>query len=121
MNGSYARFILSRFFWVTLIVVGFCALPGPRSVLDKMGDYLMAPDSVNSMWAGMHLSLVHFCWLFGFDLQLLPYPAGVDKQLAAIAFLGSVVLQAAIILLACFLLRGSLTHYDDDGEELEEE
>lgn len=121
MNGSYARFILSRIFWVTVIAVGFCALPGPRSVLDNLGDYLFSPHSLNSLWAGMHLSLVHFCWLFGFDLQLLPYPAGVDKQLAAISFLASVVLQAIIILLACLLLRGSLTHYDDDGEEFEEE
>ena len=85
-----------------------------------MGDYLMAPDSLNSLWAGMHLSLIHFCWLFGMDLQLLPYPPGVDSQLAAIAFLGSIVMQVVVFLVAALLLRGSLTHYDDDVDEAEE-
>lgn len=120
MNGAYVRFLLTRLFWFLVILGGFCALPGPRSVLQKLVGYLLAPTSVESMWAGLHLSLIHVCWLLGFDLQLLPYPQGVDPQLAAIAFLASIVVQAVLLFLIVFLLRGSLRHYDDDGDEAEE-
>ena len=121
MNGGYIRFLILRLFWALVIVGGFCALPGPRSLVQKVIGYISAPTSVESLWAGLHLSLIHFCWLFGLDMQLLPYPPGVDSQLAAIAFLGSVVMQAILFVLAFFLLRGTMTHYDDDPEEFEEE
>lgn len=117
MDKHYLRYLLKRFFFIFALLVGFSLLPGPRSLLDRATSYLLSTNSLDSMWAGLHLSLIHFCWLLGFQMPRLTYPENVDSQLAAVAFLLSVILQVVIAIALYFGYRIAFVWYDDDAAD----
>ena len=121
MDSYYLRHVLKRLFIFSMLLVGFSLLPGPRALLDKVTDYLLSPNSLSSMWAGMHLSLIHFCWLLGFEIPQLVYDEGVDTQLAAFVFLVSVIVQVSVAVACVIAYRMLFMWYDDDVPDPEVE
>jgi hypothetical protein len=103
--------VLLRRLAVLMIVVGFCMLPGPRGLLADLGGFLFEEDTLASFAAGLHLSLVHFCWLFGLEMPTWEYPENVDSQLAAIALIISLAVQIAIVMFLIYVWRGTMHWY----------
>jgi len=121
MQAGLFSHILRRAFWALLLLVFVCMLPGPRSLIDSVSGYLTRPKSLDSILSGLHVSVTHFCWLFGLELQSIPYPDNVDPLVAAISLLFSVVVQVFVLIVAFFLWRYMFIVYDDDVADPEEE
>ncbi len=121
MPRSYFYFLARRFIWCILIITGICCMPGPRSLINKASEYVLTAESQASLRAGFHLSATPYCWLFGWEIQTLPYPESVDSLLAAIAFLISTLFQCALAALLYLVYRNRFIWYDDDHDEEDEE
>lgn len=117
MPDSYFAFMLRRVTIAVVILIGFCLLPGPRSLIAGALGYIFEPESVQAIWVGFHLSVIHFCWLFGFEIQWLPYPPGTDALLAGVSFLLSVFVQVVVVLGLYIGGRILFVYYDDEGED----
>jgi hypothetical protein len=97
MDSGFYWYALKRLALVTALVVCFCMLPGPRSLISNQLAYLWLPTSVESISYGTHLSLIHFCWLLGYELPSLQYPDYVEPQLASTAIVVSITCQLGIL------------------------
>ncbi len=114
MNDSFLWYMFKRFMAIFAIVVGFCMLPGPRRILGNALNHILAADSQNSLWTGFHLSMIHFCWLLDFEMQLLPYPKSVDPLLANTALLFGIVLQVTVAIGIWMLSNFAFLYYDPE-------
>lgn len=121
MHDSYAWYLFKRFLTIALLVGGFCLLPGPRRLVGYGLDYLLTPESQQSLWAGFHLSVIHICWLFDLDMQLLPYPEEVDPLLANLALLIGIAGQLCIATLVWAAGRFVFVYYDPERPTEEED
>ncbi len=119
MEITYTQILLRRLA-ILLIAIGFCLLPGPRAFLSNLLEYLIEPDTLASFQAGLHLSVIHFCWLFGLEMPTWEYPENVDSQVAAIALIVSVVVQLAVVWFLFVIWRGTMHWYYTRKAFLEE-
>jgi hypothetical protein len=105
MDLDFFSYVIKRLSVVVLFAIGFCLLPGPRSLLAEFFGYLAAPESVQALKLGTHLSLVHFCWLLGFDIPAFEFPENGENVLTAFAIVVSIILQLVALQLGLFLWR----------------
>ncbi len=119
MEITYTQILLRRFAFL-LIAIGFCLLPGPRALLEDLLGFMFEPNTIASFEAGLHLSVIHFCWLFGLEIPTWDYPENVDPQLAAIALIVSGVVQVAVLMFLVYVWRGTMHWYYTRKAILEE-
>jgi hypothetical protein len=119
MEITYTQLLLRRIA-ILLIFVGFCLLPGPRTLLTDIFGFLLQPSSIASFEAGLHLSVIHFCWLFGLSMPAWEYPEHVDSHLAAFALVISLIIQIGLVLLGIYFWRGAMHWYYTRKALLEE-
>ncbi|MFK7737034.1 MAG: hypothetical protein AB8B50_13445 [Pirellulaceae bacterium] len=111
MDLDFFSYVLKRLSVVALFIIGFCLLPGPRSLLAEFYGYLSAPESVEALKLGTQMSLVHFCWLFGFELPVFEFPENGENVLTALAIVVSIILQLVALRLGLFLWRFGWQRY----------
>ncbi len=105
MDLDFCKFVLKRLAIAVVILGIFCLFPGPRSILEKLIAYLSLPESVASLGAGLHLSLLHYCWLLGFELPPFEFPQCAAPILAASAIVLSIAVQLVVLQIAVILWR----------------
>lgn len=111
MDLDFFKYVAKRLALFGLILAGLCLLPGPRSLVDLLVEFLCQPSSVASFSSGLHLSLVHFCWLFGLPIPVLEFPAGTDPLLVASTIVVSLFAQLIVLRVISILWTGSMHHY----------
>lgn len=114
MNDSFYWYMFKRCVFFSILLAGFCMLPGPRRIVANAVGHLLTPESQDSLWCGFHLSLIHLCWLFDFKMQLLPYAESVDPLLANSAFLFGILLQVAVVGGVWMLSNFAFLYYDPE-------
>lgn len=119
MDISFRQLVLRRIAFL-IVVVGFCLLPGPRSLISDTFGFLVTPESIHSFAAGLHLSLIHFCWLFGLEMPSWEYAEQVDPQLAALALFMSAIFQVCVFSLLVYAWNAAMHRYNLRRAELEE-
>lgn len=112
MDLDFVTYLIRRFSVAVVLLLLFCLLPGPRALLDDLFDYLASEENVEAMNAGLHLSVIHFCWLFGFELPALEFPSTGDNLLTASCILFSILGQLLAVQIGFILWRyGWFTYY----------
>ena len=111
MDLDFFKYVAKRLAFFGLFLAALCLLPGPRSLLDMLIAFLCQPSSVESFSSGLHLSLIHFCWLFGLPIPELEFPAGTDPLLVASTIVISLFAQLIVLRLISILWTGSMHHY----------
>ncbi|MEM8734748.1 MAG: hypothetical protein AAGG44_11025 [Planctomycetota bacterium] len=111
MDLDFVTYLIRRFSVAAILLVLFCLLPGPRSLLGDLFGYLASEENVGAMKAGLHLSVIHFCWLFGFELPTLEFPSSGDNLLTASCILFSILGQLLAVQLGFILWRFGWFNY----------
>lgn len=119
MDFDFCKFLLKRLVIAIAVLAAFCLLPGPRSIVMGILEYILRPESIESLSAGLHLSLIHFCWLFGFPLPALEFPRCSVPLLAAAAMLLSICAQLVLLTIGLMLWR-SFWHFYYLRKEMQE-